>query len=342
MRRILVIVAGARPPQPALARIAPGARFVPLHAMGGRPYVAVDCAAGPGAVLALSHWPAAGTPPHLAADTSALIALRYLDGATPTGPAVDALTCDHYDEDGLMALWLLLERPGPADPMRALATAAAEAGDFQTWTDPVAAKVAIAAMRMAERGHSPFPEVARALATSHLRDPAGDLYLAVLPRVRRLLDDPGRHRLLWAPVWERVEADIALLEAGEATIEERPGADLAIVRAPRRLHELAVHPRTAMMRVMHATPDGVVLVRHRYETWVDYVSRPLAPRVDLAALLPALRARETNPGLWMADEMRAVRPNLYLRGDGGRPAPSALDPAAVADLLEEFLARRPG
>ncbi|MEQ8834827.1 MAG: hypothetical protein RIB67_10360 [Miltoncostaeaceae bacterium] len=326
--------------QPGPPRLVEGARFVPVQALDGRPHVAVDCAGREGTVLALSHWPAAGTPPQLAADTSALIAVRYLQGDA-AGPPVDTVTCDHYDEDGLMALWLLLDRPGADDPARALAVAAAEAGDFQTWTDPVAAKVAIAAMRMAERGHSPFPEVARILAGGRGRDPAGDLYLAVLPRVRRLLEDPGRHRLLWAPVWERVEADIALLDSGEATIEERPAADLAIVRAPRRLHEMAVHPRTAMMRVMHATPDGVMVVRHRYETWVDYVSRPLAPRVDLAGLLPLLRSRETAAGVWMADEMSAVRPNLYLRGPRGAPARSALDPAALADLLEEFLARRP-
>lgn len=314
---------------------------MPVHDLAGRPHVAVDCAGRPGTVLALSHWPGAGTPPRLAADTSALIALRYLESG-PGGPPVDAMTCDHYDEDGLMALWLLRERPPAGDPARGLAVAAAEAGDFQTWTDPAAAKVAIAAMRMAERGHSPFPEVARILAGARGRDPAGDLYLALLGRVRRLLDDPDRHRLLWAPVWQRVEADMALLDAGDATIEERPGADLAIVRAPRRLHEMAVHPRTRRMRVMHATPDGVLVVRHRYETWVDYTSRPLSPRTDLAGLLPALRSREANRGLWMADDMAAVRPNLFLRGPRGAPAPSSLDPAELAGLLEEFLARRPG
>lgn len=331
-------------PSPAspIPRIAPGAHFVPTHLLAGRPHVAVDCGRAPGTVLALSHWPGAGTPAGLAADTSAEIAARYL-AATPTGPQVSLLTCDHYDEDGLLALWLLLEQPAGDDPTLPLALAAAEAGDFATWTDPQAARVAIAAMRMAERASSPFPDVLRVLSTVRDRDPAGDLYLAILPRVRRLLEEPDRFRLLWAADWQQICADSDLLDTGAATIEEVPAASLAIVRAPRRLHDMAVHPRTEMMRVLHVLPDRTMILRHRYETWVDYVSRPLAPRVDLAPLLPTLQALEECPGRWSADAMRAVRPNLFLRGDRGGPAPSSIDPWRLADELSTYLrAASPG
>ncbi len=319
-----------------LPRIAETARFVPADRLSG-PCCVVDGPRLPEAVLALSHWPGSGTPEALAADTSAGIAVRYLE-ADPRGPAVEALTNNHFDEDGLFALWLLLERPRADDPRRALAVAAAEAGDFRTWTDPRAAQAALAAMAMAERGTTPFAAVRRALAPTAARDPAGAIYEALLPRVGRLLADPARHRLLWAPAWERVERDMALLDAGGARIDDVPEGDLAIVRAPRPLDPLAVYPRTARTRVLSATDDGRLVLEHRYETWVDYRSRRLAPRVDLAPLLPVLQAAERGPGTWRADEMWAMTPRLVLAGPDGAPAPSSLGADALARMLSDHLA----
>ena len=314
-----------------LPAIAPDARFVPFDRVGGT-FCVVDGPAVSGAALALSHWPASGTPEALAADTSAEIAVRYLD-AGASGPPVSALTNNHFDEDGLFALWLLLERPGPGDPRRSLAVAAAEAGDFRTWTDPAAARCALTAMAMAERQTTPFPAVRRALAPEAGRDPAGVIYETLLPRVGRLLGDPDRYRLLWGPAWDRVAADAALLDAGEARIDEVPEADLAIVRAPRPLDAMAVYPRTLRTRVLSAPADGRLVLEHRYETWVDYRSRPLAPRVDLAPLLPTLQAAERRPGTWRADAMSAMTPRLLLAGPDGRTAPSSLRADDLAALL---------
>jgi len=319
-----------------LPAVGEDARFLPHDELRGAPHVVVDGPRLPSTVLALSHWPEAGTPDAVAADTSALIVDRYL-GLRHAGPPVGALTNNHFDEDGLLALWLLLERPGPADPARGLALAAAEAGDFRTWTDPWAARCALAAMAMAERPTTPFPAVLRALAPEADRDPAGAIYLALLPHVGRLLRDPERYERLWRPAWRRVEADMALLDAGDATIEEVDEVDVAVVRAPRPLDALAVHPRTARMRVLTATPDGGLVLEHRYETWVRYVSRPLAPRVDLTPLLPRLHALERRPGTWRFDGVRAMTPCLHLAGPDGRTTPSSLGAERLLAELATFL-----
>lgn len=324
----------------ALPRVAPDAAFVASEDLDGAPHVVVDGARLPGTALSLSHWPEAGTPPELAADTSAAIVDRYLR-AGAGGPEVGAVTNNHYDEDGLFGIWMLLERPAEGSPQRALALAAAEAGDFGTWTDPWAARAAIAAMAMAERATSPFPEVGRALARAGGRDPAGALYRAILPHVGGLLADPGRYRGLWRDEWARIEADIALLEAGDATMEE-PAGDLALVRTPRPLHDMAVHPRTPAMRVLTSLPDGTLVLRHRYETWVDYASRPLPPRVDLAPLLPRLQELEGAPGTWRFDGVTPIRPALYLADGRGRPAPSTIGAERLAALVQDAGAQAGG
>ena len=249
------------------------------------------------------------------------------------------ITINHYDEDGLFGIWLLMERPPPGSAERAIAIAAAEAGDFGTWTDPWAARIAIAAMRMAERGTTPFPEVGRALAgVARGGDPAGALYLALLPRTRRLLTDPERFRLLWGPDWERVRADTALLDAGEATLTEDAATDLAVLRTPRPLHPMAVHPRTRCMRILTALPDGTAALAYRYETWVDYASRPLSPRVDLTPLARRLQELEERPGRWLFEGVAVITPRLFLSGPGG-PAPSSIPPERLLAELTAFLAQ---
>jgi hypothetical protein len=320
-----------------LPRVAEGAEFVPAEDLGETPNVVVDGARLPSTVLSLSHWPRSGTPAVLRADTSALIVERYL-ACGADGPEVRAVTNNHYDEDGLLGIWLLLERPPEGSPQRRLAVAAAEAGDFGTWTDPWAPRVAIAAMAMAERATTPLPEVGRILAGAGASDPAGRLYRAILPGTGGLLADPERYRLLWAPQWKGIAADIALLDAGEATIGDEAAIDLAVVRAPRALHPMALHPRTGRTRVLTVLPDGTLVVGYRYETWVDYASRPLAPRVDLTPLAGRLQEMEERPGRWLFEGVQAITPRLFLAGARGRPAPSSIGAERLVAELAATLA----
>ena len=320
-----------------LPRVAEDAVFVPEEDVRGAPNVVVDGARREGTVLSLSHWPSSGTPAALRADTSAEIVTRYLD-CDARGPEVGAITINHYDEDGLLGIWLLLERPPPGAPERAMAVAAAEAGDFGTWTDPWAARIAIAAMRMAERATTPFPEVGRALAGAGTGDPAGRLYLALLPRTGGLLADPERFGMLWRRDWEMIEADMALLDAGDATLAEDDATDVAVVRTPRPLHPMAVHPRTRRMRVLTVLPDGTLSLAHRYETWVDYVSRPLSPRIDLTPLAARLQELEERPGRWLFEGVEVITPRLFLSHGTGGPAPSSISPERLLAELARTLA----
>jgi hypothetical protein len=322
-----------------LPQIAPGATFVPFHEVRGRPHVVVDGPFVQGTVLGLSHWPDGGVPDALAADTSAAIVARYLD-AGADGTPVGIVTNNHFDEDGLLAAWLLLEGV-TADPVRRRAIAAAEAGDFQTWTDPEAAWTAITLMAMAERATTPFPDVLRAMNRAQGHDPAGAITIALLPHVGTVVDDPGRFRRLWEPVWRRVEHDLNLLETEAATIEDLTRADLAIVRAPEPLVRLAVHPHTGSMRVIHACADGRLWLEHRYETWVRYASRRLPPRIDLTLAARRLTEIETGAGTWRFEGVEHPVARLICVDSSGAPTPSGLTPEAVADAVLTLAVEEP-
>src|SRR5262245_39388600 len=102
--------------------------YVPYGALDGRPNIVVDGRSNARTARILSHWPASGTPAALKADTSAEIAMKYL-GQPAFQVDAPAVTNNHFDEDGLVGIFALL------NPDRALAgreryVDVASAGDF--------------------------------------------------------------------------------------------------------------------------------------------------------------------------------------------------------------------
>src|SRR5690242_8292586 len=94
-----------------------------------------DCGLG----LQLSHWPGNRTPVRYKSDLSVEIALRYLADLDRgiACPYSDIVTNDHYDTDGLLAIWALLNGTESLGHAGALG-AAAEAGDFYEFISPQA------------------------------------------------------------------------------------------------------------------------------------------------------------------------------------------------------------
>jgi hypothetical protein len=135
------------------------------------------------------------------------------------------------------------------------------------------------------------------------------------------------------------------------TVSEVPGIDLAIVHVPEQAprgggHRFAgqwisgLHP----MAVNGVTERGAVLtlrgnhyeLAYRYESWVQFRSRPVRPRVDLAPLAEQLNAREAEAhgsALWVAAPASALTPTLSPAGG----AESSLGPTVVAAAVEAHL-----
>src|SRR6476619_3157144 len=83
-------------------------RFVPYPELGDTPNVIIDGSGVPSTVLTLSHWPGSSVPEALAADLSAEIAVKYLEHPE-LHVAVDAVSNNHLDEDGLMGVLALID-----------------------------------------------------------------------------------------------------------------------------------------------------------------------------------------------------------------------------------------
>ena len=322
-------------------------RYVPYEELDGRANVIVDGSGCAGTVLTLSHWPGSRTAAPLQADLSAEIVMRYLEHPQLQVDA-DAVSNNHFDEDGLMGVFALVD-PDTARAHKDLLVDTARAGDFGWSHTRHAARISFAISTLVDPEVSPldpsrfegdYPQV------------AAGLYRELLPRVPDLLADVDRFEDLWAAEDAHLTASDAAFDDERVTIEEMPDLDLAVVRTRERLdertmhrftqrrssglHPMAVHNRTNMTRVAYLSGRRYE-VQLRYETWVQLVSRTPLPRVDLAVLGNRLDELETSGGSWHFDGVAAIAPALTLQG-----APdSSIEPQQFLDELYTFLPTAP-
>lgn len=297
-----------------------GLPYAPYDALVGSPHVVVDGAAQDGTVLTLSHWPNSATPDDLLADTSAEIVLRALEEPSRFG-AAEAVSNNHPDQDGLMGIWAVVD-PDAARARAEVVVGVATSGDFAVVLDDTSrrAEAAITALMGAAM------------------DAGEDPYAAVLPRVLDVLDHTGHYEDLWRFAEAEWEAGQAALADGTVVIAEEPALDLAVV---------AVAPGTPIPVgpvLCTATPMVRMFVDHgdtceyhdRYETWVQYVSRPLPRRVDLGPLAAKLTADDPGGARWSYDGVASLGPALRVVA-----GTSGLQPALVLARLRDALVDGP-
>jgi hypothetical protein len=287
----------------------------------------VDGSPAPGTVLCLSHWPGIGSPPEFAADLSADMAFRYLGSFDRHGSA-RAVSNNHFDQDGLVGLFALVA-PDVALARRDELVEVARAGDFAVTSSRNAARISMVLSAYADPQRSPLPAL-----PDDYDDLTAALYTELLGRLGELCERPDRYRELWAEEDATLTESEDALASGAVTITEAPELDLAVVevseRAPGKgghrfggqwvsgLHPMAVH---------NATDRGALLtlrghhyeLAYRYESWVQFRSRAVRPRVDLAPLAERLNAEESAAGgtaLWVAQSVSALTPTLSPSGGG--------------------------
>jgi hypothetical protein len=317
--------------------------YVPYDRLGDRPNVIVDGAANAHTEITLSHWPNSGTPQSLKDDLSAQIVFHYLD--TPEVWArAGVVSNNHFDQDGLVGIYSILY-PSQAQDQRDLLIDIAAAGDFGTFRTREAARSAFVLAAFADPDLSP-------LAPEIFRQPyprmCARLYEELLPRLPVIMRHLDGYRSYWESEDAMLSASEAMIRDGVIQIEEIPQLDLAVVTLPetlpdRRIHRFtsngpaACHPM-ALCNVLQTF--RIVLmqgrayeVQYRYETWVDYVSRRLLPRIDLTPLATELSDMESGNGQWEFDGVDEITPKLALSG----AEESRIPPETFLARLKRFL-----
>jgi len=328
----------------------PALPYEPYEALEDRRHVMVDGAARPSSVLTLSHWPQSPTPTALAHDLSAEIVLGYLGWrdrrragtgreiakAVAAAASAEAVTNDHFDEDGLMSVFVLVA-PATALAAADLVCDVASCGDFGVVATDRAAEIAFAIGPLAEA------EAGSGAGTS-------ELYGAILPLVPELLAHPERFSHHWSPEMERLVASRAAISAGEVELAEDRRADLCVVSRSRHngesrlpgaegglpVHAVAVHSSTTASRIVAFDGDRCDVFL-RYEGWVRYISRRVPLRPDLEPLAGQLTALEPGGVTWDATGVGAIIGHVHPGGEGR----TEIAPENLESIVREYLVSAP-
>lgn len=199
-------------------------RFLPEAEAAEVPNVVVDGAPNPNTVLSLTHWPGFPAPDGLAADLSAQMVFRYLDEGAGRHHPARVVTNNHFDQDGLVSVFALVD-PETALAQRAFLEDVAAAGDFATYRDRRAARLSMAVAAYADPARSPLG--AAALSRPYPQRNSV-LYTELLDRLPALAGDLDGAKDLWADEDAELSAAEAALASGSVTLvahlETAPGA----------------------------------------------------------------------------------------------------------------------
>ena len=230
-------------------------RYLEYNASRTIPNVVVDGSPNEGTVLTLTHWPGMAQSGGLAADLSAQMAFRFVRNGVSA--AADVVTNNHLDQDGLVAMYALVE---PAEALRhqELLVDVAAAGDFGTYRYRQAARASMAIATYADPERSPIA----AELTGPYEVQCAVLYERLLERLLDIVLRPEEFSELWIDEDRQLTASEAALATGAITIEERADVDLAIVdiaasEPQRRGHRFAADEYVGVHPMASTTPRVV-------------------------------------------------------------------------------------
>ena len=327
-------------------------RYVPYNLLGEEPNIIADGPANAYTKLVLSHWPGVKLPEPLRDDLSCQIAFKYLE-QPEYHIDVDAVSNNHFDEDGLVSLYALIS-PQEAMADKQLLIDIAAAGDFGIYTDRDAARIAFVLKAWATPPLSPLNQSVFALPYP---EQVEILYSELLPRLPKILERVHYLEQYWRQEDTLLNRSEEAIGEGTIKIEEIPQANLAIVTLPtpkpslaeeayskpwsETIQLMAVHNQTDMMRILLVQGQRYRLY-YRYETWVQYVSRQLQPRKDFSSLAETLnqvekreqsKQSEHRKIQWVFDDVQALNPALRIESD----QPSAIRDEVFKETVVSYL-----
>lgn len=302
------------------------------------PNIIVDGAANVGTQLTLSHWPGNETPPELKADLSAEIVFNYLS-QPDSAVSCDVVSNNHFDADGLVGLYALLNRDD-AFAQKDLLLDIAGVGDFEVYKDRDAARISFVLDAWQNPKDSPLKA---SIFTQSYGAVTNILYEELLPRLKRIIEKINSLEKFWKIQDDLLDDSEEALRKGIYKMSEMPEIDLAIVTMPdsnrppaKAVHRMAIHNLTNCMRILLMQETNFEFY-YRYETWVEYQSFKTAPRIDLQELAESLSKQESMDGRWSFGGINDLTPKLILSGDSQSKIPFESFRSQVIEFLSRNL-----
>ncbi len=319
-------------------------------AIAGLPKLSVD-----GTVdnaIHFSHWKGNQTPASVKADTSTEIALNL--AAAPNREeltrGIDLVTNNHFDTDGVLSVWTMLNGERALE-LRDKLIAAAEAGDFSELSTQEGVRASIVI-----QGSDSPTDVGSPLAQQVAGEPVTDearCYELVLPLVERILTRTNDYASLWIDPWNRIATALESFAQGRSRVEEDHEAKVSVVilapdifssrgfkptRHSAPFTAISHHARGEVFLIATPLDEGwAYRLDYPYYSWAETIVRPKIERRDFSALIARLNEAEQNPaGQWKIDASELASAAKFSDAEG-KLAASSLDLDIVTSELRSAL-----
>ena len=289
----------------------------------------------------LSHWKGNQTPDPFKADTSTEIALKFITHphAKEFFPNCHILSNNHFDTDGLLALWVLL-LPSQALPYREFLIEAAEAGDFSQFTHPKAVQFTLLVTTFRESPESPLAETMKGW-TEEKKD--SFCYMEMLEQLPSLLSNPSAYKKLWLAEYKEIENSFEQFEKGEVLRKEFPNEDLTVLVCQKRPSKYAInhHCQGSLFLIVQIHSEGFCYdLEYRYYSWADTITRPKIFKVPMEPLASRLNVYDGRGlGRWMSQGFQgnALTTVLKYTNPQGDSLPSRFPYENVAQFVRDHI-----
>ncbi len=287
-----------------------------------------------------SHWQGNTTPAEVKADTSTEIALNLVasENYAALTQGVELVTNNHFDTDGVLSCWTVLNGRR-ALTYRDLLISAAEAGDFNEHSSDDGVRVSIAIQGSEQAGsiQDDASPLAGWLAGQKFDDDAR-AYELVFPEVERLLSNVNAYESLWREGWNHVAAALESFASGRSRVVEYDDSRISLITLEPNLINpimgVSKHARGELFLI--ATPvEGGWFYRldYPYYSWAETVVRRPIARRDLTSALAILNDNDNSEGRWKTDD-REMTSAAKCFDEAGTPGVSQLSPDEVVAVLQ--------
>jgi hypothetical protein len=258
--------------------------------------------------LVLSHWKGANKIPELAADTSGEIVLNAIQ-VNWEGIDYPNITATHFDIDGFVGVWALFHQ-ALARKYDAVLRQVAIIGDFRHFD--AHNEAALTALKLVcwlnavekNEFYRPFG------SNDELEDCVAKFYY-FLPRFEAVLENPTAFESDWREEFEEVMSGVDKMKS--AKIRTYENIRLYVVEIDEPIHYYALMgERAAYDMILSLYSNNRYELEIKYTTWVDIVSRPTLPRLQMQPLVDELNKLEKSDCQWFCDKITDTGPILRL------------------------------
>ena len=285
-------------------------QFIPYkdaHKAADTDLIVCDCYYPRG--LNLVHLYSDRVPEQYRSNTSTEAVFKWLIDQSPSKPGnlATVVTCNHWDIDGFLSLWVALH-PELALQYQDVLIAAAHLGDFREFDST--SILGLEALKIcallnaieAEKFCLPFGDLEDATIEYEISEKKFEYFL---PKFEEWLINLDSYESLWRTEWDKVLTDLAAIDNGTVEIIEYPEAGISFVRSEIPLHYYAVFSRVNGGAVITELAKPHYLeFEYRYETIVGRIDKEAITRKDLSSIATALTTQELTPNVrWVFDNI---------------------------------------